>query len=135
MIINSQSFNKKDFSEDSNSKTQNNMYKKNRIWRRLIDLISGTNPILIIDEPQSVEGKQTKKAIGEFKPLFTLRYSATHRDAYNMIYILDAIDAFNRKLVKKIRVKGIEIKGTTGTHSYMYLEGIDISQKDYPKQG
>jgi type III restriction enzyme len=133
MIINSQSFNKKDFSEDSNSKTQNNMYKKTEYGRRLIDLISGTNPILIIDEPQSVEGKQTKKALNEFKPLFTLRYSATHREAYNMIYILDAIDAFNRKLVKKIRVKGIEIKGTTGTHSYMYLEGIDISQEDYPK--
>jgi len=133
MIINSQSFNKKDFGSGSDSKIQNNMYKKTEYGRRLIDLISGTNPILVIDEPQSVEGKQTKEALKGFNHLFTIRYSATHRDAYNMIYVLDAVDAFNRKLVKKIRVKGIEITGTTGTHSYLYCEGIDISTKEYPK--
>ena len=123
MIINNHAFNKKD---------TNNMYKLTERGAKLIDYISSTNPILIIDEPQSVEGKSTKLAIKDFKSLFTLRYSATHRETYNMIYRLDAVDAFNKKLVKQISVKGIDIKGTTATHSYLYLEGIDISKHHYP---
>jgi len=123
MIINNHAFNKKD---------TNNMYKVTERGAKLIDYISSTNPILIIDEPQSVEGKSTKLAIKDFKHLFTLRYSATHRETYNMVYRLDAVDAFNKKLVKQISVKGINIKGTTATHSYLYLEGIDISKHHYP---
>ena len=124
MIINNHAFNKKE---------TNNMYKVTERGAKLIDYIKGTNPIIIIDEPQSVEGKSTKLAMKDFQSLFTLRYSATHRETYNMVYRLDAVDAFNKKLVKQISVKGIDIKGTTATHSYLYLEGIDISKHHYPK--
>ena len=102
--------------------------------RRPIDVISSTNPILIIDEPQSVLGADKKNAtrqkLKEFKPLFTLLYSATHRadDIVNMVYRLDAMDAYNKKLVKKISVKGIEQKGTTATNGYLYLESIVLSE-------
>ncbi len=102
--------------------------------RKPIDVIASTNPILIIDEPQSVLGADKKNAtrekLKEFKPLFTLLYSATHRaaDIVNMIYRLDAMDAYNKKLVKKISVKGIEQKGTTATNGYVYLESIELSQ-------
>ncbi|MDC3418616.1 type III restriction-modification system endonuclease [Aquibacillus salsiterrae] len=100
--------------------------------RKPIDVIADTNPILIIDEPQSVEGPKTKESLKVFNPLFTLRYSATHREEYNKVYRLDALDAYNMKLVKKISVKGISIKGTGGTESYLYLEGIDVSDKHAP---
>jgi len=100
--------------------------------RKPIDIIASTNPILIIDEPQSVEGPKTKDALKLFNPLFTLRYSATHREDYNKVYRLDALDAYNMKLVKKISVKGISVKGTIGTESYLYLEGIDVSNKHAP---
>ncbi|MRG27763.1 type III restriction-modification system endonuclease [Laceyella tengchongensis] len=100
--------------------------------RKPIDVIASTNPILIIDEPQSVEGPKTKEALKVFNPLFTLRYSATHREDYNKVYRLDALDAYNMKLVKKISVKGISVKGTSGTESYLYLEGIDVSDKHAP---
>ena len=102
--------------------------------RRPIDVIAATNPILIIDEPQSVLGVDKKNAtrekLKEFKPLFTLLYSATHRadDIVNMVYRLDAMDAYNKKLVKKISVKGIEQKGTTATNGYLYLESIVLSE-------
>ena len=100
--------------------------------RRPIDVIARTNPILIIDEPQSVEGAKTKEALKAFNPLFTLRYSATHREEYNKIYRLDALDAYNMKLVKKIGVKGISVKGTTGTEGYLYLEEVEVSPKHPP---
>ena len=100
--------------------------------RRPIDVIAQTNPILIIDEPQSVEGKKTKEALKLFNPLFTLRYSATHREEFNKIYRLDALDAYNKKLVKKIQVKGISVKGTTGTNGYIYFEGINLNNKNKP---
>jgi type III restriction enzyme len=100
--------------------------------RRPIDVIASTNPILIIDEPQSVEGEKTKESLKLFKPLFTMRYSATHKEDYNKVYRLDALDAYNMKLVKKISVKGISVKGTSGTNSYVYLEGIDVSDKHAP---
>ena len=102
--------------------------------RRPIDVIAATNPILIIDEPQTVLGVDKKNAtrekLREFKPLFTLLYSATHRagDIVNMVYRLDAMDAYNKKLVKKISVKGIEQKGTTATNGYLYLESIVLSE-------
>ncbi len=102
--------------------------------RRPIDVIAATNPILIIDEPQSVLGADKKNAtrnrLKEFNPLFTLLYSATHRadDIVNMIYRLDAIDAYNKKLVKKISVIGIEQKGSTATNGYLYLESIELSE-------
>lgn len=91
-----------------------------------------SNPVLIIDEPQSVEGKQTKERLREFHPLLTLRYSATHKSdsIYNMIYRLDAMEAYNKRLVKKIAVKGIAESGSTATESYVYLQSINLSKAD-----
>ena len=75
--------------------------------RKPIEIIAQTNPILIIDELQSVDGDKTLKSMQDFNPLFTLRYSATHKVDYNKVYRLDALDAYNQKLIKKIQVKGI----------------------------
>ncbi len=127
MIINSQAFNAK-------GKDARRIYMKLDEFRsrRPIDIIAKTNPILIIDEPQSVEGKQTKERLKEFHPLLTLRYSATHKSdsIYNLVYRLDAIEAYNKRLVKKISVKGIARTGTTATNSYIYLESINLSKSE-----
>ncbi|MDU3489972.1 MAG: DEAD/DEAH box helicase family protein [Clostridiales bacterium] len=127
MIINSQAFN-------ARGKDARRIYMKLDEFRsrRPIDIIAKTNPILIIDEPQSVEGKQTKERLKEFQPLLTLRYSATHKSdsIYNMIYRLDAMEAYNKRLVKKIAVKGITETGSTATDSYLYLEGLNLSKGD-----
>lgn len=124
MIINSQAFNAK-------GKDARRIYMKLDEFRsrRPIDIIAKTNPVLIIDEPQSVEGKQTKERLKEFHPLVTLRYSATHKtdSIYNMIFRLDAFEAYNKKLVKKIAVKGISASGTTGTEGFVFLESINVS--------
>lgn len=100
--------------------------------RKPIDIIAQTNPILIIDEPQSVDGEKTLKSMQDFNPLFTLRYSATHKVDYNKVYRLDALDAYNKRLVKKIQVKGINLKGSTGTTGYLYLEQISLSSTKPP---
>jgi len=97
--------------------------------RRPIDVIAVNRPILILDEPQKMEGAATMEALPKFKPLFILRYSATHRTQHNRIHRLDALDAYNQKLVKKIAVRGIQTRGLAGTNAYLYLEGIDISSK------
>lgn len=125
MIINSQAFNAK--GKDARRIT---MKLDEFRSRRPIDIIAKTNPILIIDEPQSVEGKQTKENLKQFNPLMTLRYSATHKSdsIYNMIYRLDAMEAYNKRLVKKIAVKGITESGSTATESYVYLESINLSK-------
>lgn len=127
MIINSQAFN-------ARGKDARRIYMKLDEFRsrRPIDIIAKTNPILIIDEPQSVEGKQTKERLKEFNPLFMLRYSATHKadSIYNMVYRLDAMEAYNKRLVKKIAVKGITESGSTATEGYVYLEGVNLSKAD-----
>ena len=127
MIINSQAFNAK-------GKDARRIYMKLDEFRsrRPIDIIAKTNPILIIDEPQSVEGKQTKERLKEFNPLLTLRYSATHKadSIYNMVYRLDAMEAYNKRLVKKIAVKGITESGSTATEGFVYLESINLSKAD-----
>lgn len=127
MIINSQAFNAK-------GKDARRIYMKLDEFRsrRPIDIIAKTNPIMIIDEPQSVEGRQTKENLKAFNPLITLRYSATHKSdsIYNMVYRLDAMEAYNKRLVKKIAVKGITETGTTATNSYVYLESINLSKTD-----
>jgi type III restriction enzyme len=125
MIINSQAFN-------ARGKDARRIYMKLDEFRsrRPIDIIAKTNPILIIDEPQSVEGKKTKENLKQFNPLMTLRYSATHKSdsIYNMIYRLDAMEAYNKHLVKKIAVKGITESGSTATESYVYIESINLSK-------
>ncbi len=127
MIINTQAFN-------ARGKDARRIYMELDEFqsREPIDVIAQTRPILVIDEPQSVEGDKTREALKLFNPLFTLRYSATHRKEYNKVFRLDALDAYNKKLVKKINVKGITVKGSTATDSYLYLEGIDLSKKQAP---
>ena len=101
--------------------------------RRPIDVISANRPILILDEPQKMEGAQTLKSLEEFKALMVLRYSATHRTTHNKIHRLDALDAYNQKLVKRIAVRGIAVKGLAGTSGYLYLQSIEISTKRPPE--
>ena len=147
MIINSQAFNVLDKAAKdiaANAKPTKSKNSKSNAARRIymelddfnsrrpIDVIAKTNPILIIDEPQSVEGKSTKECLKQFNPLMTLRYSATHKSdsIYNMVYRLDAMEAYNKKLVKKISVKGICESGSSATEGYVYLESINLSKKD-----
>ncbi|MGS1015213.1 type III restriction-modification system endonuclease [Rhodanobacter sp. UC4450_H17] len=101
--------------------------------RKPIDVISANRPILILDEPQKMEGGKTLDSLVNFKPLFVLRYSATHKTRHNQIHRLDALDAYNQKLVKKIAVRGITMKGLAGTNAYLYLQSIDISPKKPPE--
>ncbi len=127
MIINTQAFN-------ARGKDARRIYQELDQFgtRKPIEIIAQTSPILIIDEPQSVEGEKTLQSMQDFNPLFTLRYSATHKVDYNKIYRLDALDAYNKRLVKKIQVKGISLKGSTGTNGYLYLESISLSTTKPP---
>jgi len=100
--------------------------------RRPIDVISANRPILIMDEPQKMEGAATSESLAKFKPLMVLRYSATHKTTHNKIHRLDALDAYNQKLVKKIDVRGIAVKGLAGTNAYLFLQSIEISTKKPP---
>lgn len=101
--------------------------------RRPIDVIKSVHPILIIDEPQKF-GDKTEELFKEFNPLFKIRYSATHKRGkeYNKVYRLDAIDAYNQKLVKKINVKGIEVLHDKSENTYLFLDSVDISTKHDP---
>lgn len=100
--------------------------------RRPIDVIQANRPIVILDEPQKMGGKKTKESLKEFNPLFTLNYSATHKEHHDLVYVLDALDAYKMKLVKKIEVKGFDVKNLRGTDGYMYLEKIIVSPKKPP---
>lgn len=124
MIINIQAFN-------ARGKDNRRIYDELDDFqsRRPIDVISSNRPILILDEPQKMEGKATLDALPKFNPLMVLRYSATHKTNHNKVHRLDALDAYNQKLVKKIAVRGITTKGLAGTNAYLYLESIEISKK------
>lgn len=134
MIINTQAF-ASSLKENGNSKESRIIYSERDEFgsRKPIDVISATHPILILDEPQKMGGTITQKALKNFHPLFTLNYSATHTIHHNTVYVLDALDAFNHRLVKKIEVKGFEVKNLLGTGSYLYLEQIILSPKHPPK--
>lgn len=101
--------------------------------RKPIDVIAKNRPILILDEPQKMEGKATVEKLADFNPLMILRYSATHKKEHNKVYRLDALDAYNQKLVKKIAVRGISVKGLAGTNAYLYLESIKIASTKPPE--
>ncbi len=133
MIINTQAF-ASSLKEDGRSKEALIIYSKRDEFgsRRPIDVIKANRPIIILDEPQKMAGEVTQKALKNFNPLFSLNYSATHAKHHNPIYVLDALDAFNKKLVKKIEVKGFEVKNFRGTDSYLYLEQIVLSSKKPP---
>ncbi|MDA8126574.1 MAG: DEAD/DEAH box helicase family protein [Deltaproteobacteria bacterium] len=114
-----------------NKKDINNIYQENEKTggEKPIDLIRATSPILIVDEPQSVDGGlegRGKEALGAMNPLCTLRYSATHVDKHHMIYKLDAVDAYERKLVKQIEVASAAI---VGAHNKPYVRLLSVSNK------
>lgn len=127
MIINVQAFN-------ATGKDARRIYEELDDFqsRKPIDVIKSNHPILILDEPQKMEGKKTVESLATFNPLMILRYSATHKTEHNKIHRLDALDAYNQKLVKKIAVRGITVKGLSGTNSYLYLESIQISTNQPP---
>lgn len=132
MIVNTQAF-------ASSGKDNKRIYMKLDSFRsrRPIDVISSVNPIVIVDEPQSVIGvtggkNVTRDSLGKFNPLFYINYSATHRENFNMVYRLDAVDAYQKQLVKKITVKGISVKGTTATNGYLYLQRINVFPNKSP---
>lgn len=133
MIINTQAF-ASSLKEDGKSKEARIIYSKRDEFgsRRPIDVIKANRPIIILDEPQKMGGDVTQKALKNFNPLFSLNYSATHTTQHNLIYVLDALDAFNKRLVKKIEVKGFEVKNFRGTDKYLYLEQIVLSPKKPP---
>jgi type III restriction enzyme len=127
MVINVQAFN-------ATGKDARRIYEELDDFqsRRPIDVISANRPILILDEPQKMEGGKTLDSLINFKPLMVLRYSATHKTTHNKIHRLDALDAYNQKLVKKIDVRGIAVKGLAGTNAYLFLHSIEISTKKPP---
>ena len=134
MIINTQAF-AASLKEDGRSKEARIIYSKRDEFqsRRPIDVIAANRPIIIMDEPQKMGGDVTQKALKSFNPLFTLNYSATHKERHNLIYVLDALDAYNKRLVKRIEVKGFEVKNFRGTDGYLYLESFILSPKQPPK--
>ena len=133
MIINMQAFNTS-MKEGGRSKEARIMYSERDEFgsRRPIDVISANHPIVIQDEPQKMGGKATQAGIARFKPLFLLNYSATHKEKHDMVYMLDALDAYNQRLVKRIEVKGFEVKNETGTDGYLYLQDILVSKTQAP---
>ena len=133
MIINVQAFNTS-FKEGAANKEARIIYSKRDDFqsRRPIDVIAANRPIIIMDEPQKMEGEATQKALRNFKPLFVLNYSATHKTSHNCVYALDAYDAYKQRLVKKIQVKGITVKNLLGTQSYIYFDSIILSKNHAP---
>lgn len=136
MIINMQAFNSS-MKEGASNKAARIIFDERDDFgsRRPIDVIAANNPIVIVDEPQKMgkRGSATWKGIERFNPLFTLNYSATHREKHNLVYALNALDAFNEKLVKRIEVKGFELKNMRGTDGYLYLKDIIVSKTKAPE--
>ena len=133
MIINTQAF-AASMKEGAKNKESRIIYSKRDEFasRRPIDVIAANRPIIIMDEPQKMEGEATQAALKKFNPLFTLNYSATHKTKHDTIYALDAYDAYKERLVKQIQVQGFEIKNLRGTSHYLYLDGIELSPKHPP---
>lgn len=134
MIINTQAF-ASSLKEEAVNKESRIIYSKRDEFssRRPIDIIKANRPILILDEPQKMGGAVTQKALKNFNPLFCIHYSATHKEQHNLVYVLDALDAYNKRLVKKIEVKGFEVKNFRGTEGYLYVESIILSSQHAPK--
>lgn len=134
MIINTQAFNTS-MKEEAKNKAARIIYDIRDEFqsRRPIDVISANRPIIILDEPQKMGGVATQKALKRFHPLFTLNYSATHKDAHNLIYVLDAIDAFNQRLVKKIDVIGFKIVNLQANSGYVYFDELILSTSHDPQ--
>ena len=133
MIINTQAF-AASLKEGGRSKESRIIYDKRDEFasRRPIDVIAANHPIIIMDEPQKMEGAATQAALKRFNPLFTLNYSATHKTKHDTIYALDALDAYRQRLVKRIHVKGFEVKNLRGTSGYLYLDSVELSPNKPP---
>ncbi|MDE6227429.1 MAG: DEAD/DEAH box helicase family protein [Muribaculaceae bacterium] len=133
MIINTQAF-AASLREGGRSKESRIIYSKRDEFasRRPIDVIAVNRPIIIMDEPQKMEGAATQAALKKFHPLFVLNYSATHSTKHDTVYALDALDAYREKLVKRIKVIGFEMKNLRGTNGYMYLDNIILSPNKPP---
>lgn len=133
MIINTQAF-AASMKEGARNKESRIIYSKRDEFasRRPIDVIAANRPIIIMDEPQKMEGGATQTGLKKFNPLFTLNYSATHKTKHDTVYALDAYDAYKARLVKRIQVQGFEIKNLRGTNHYLYLDGIELSPKHPP---
>lgn len=136
MIINMQAFNAS-MKEDGKNKAARIIFTERDDFgsRRPIDVIAANNPIVIVDEPQKMgkKGGATQKGIQQFNPLFVLNYSATHKERHDTVYVLDALDAFNQRLVKRIEVKGFTLKNMRGTDGYLYLKDIVVSKHRAPQ--
>lgn len=134
MIINMQAFNTS-MKENGRSKDARIIFSERDDFgsRRPIDVISASHPIMILDEPQKMGGKATQAGIRLFKPLFTLNYSATHKTKHDLVYALDALDAYNQRLVKRIEVKGFELNNMRGTDGYLYLQDVIVSKNRAPQ--
>lgn len=128
MIINIQAFNK-----NFTKKGLGNIFHRTNdklSGNKPVELIQQTNPIVIIDEPQSViNTNNAKKAVKSLNPLCLLRYSATHREKINLMYKLDAIDAYERKLVKQIEVASIT---SEDDHNTPYIKLLSVDNKKSP---
>ncbi len=133
MIINTQAF-AASLKEGGRSKESRIIYSRRDEFgsRRPIDVIAANRPIVIMDEPQKMEGEATQTGLKRFMPLFVLNYSATHKTKHNTVYALDALDAYQKKLVKRIQVKGFELKNLQGTNTYLYIDSIVLSKKEPP---
>lgn len=133
MIINAQAF-ASSLKEGARNEAARIIYSKQDSFgsRRPIDVIAANRPIVILDEPQKLSGNATQESIKLFKPLFALNYSATHKDVHNLIYVLDALDAYKKKLVKKIEVKGFELRNLRGTDGFVYVSQILLDPKKPP---
>lgn len=133
MIINAQAF-ASSLKEGAKNEAARIIYSKQDSFgsRRPIDVISANRPIVILDEPQKLGGDATQSSIKLFNPLFALHYSATHKDVHNLVYVLDALDAYRKKLVKKIEVKGFELRNLRGTDGFVYLSQILLDPKRPP---
>lgn len=133
MIINIQAFNKS-FKEGARGESLIIYSQRDDFQgRRPIDVIAKNRPIMILDEPQKMGGDATQTSLHNFNPLFVINYSATHRTQHNLVYVLDALDAYNQKLVKKIEVKGFQVKNLRGTNGYLYLQKIEVSKDKPPR--
>ena len=136
MIINMQAFNAS-MKEGAKNKAARIIFDERDEFgsRRPIDVIAANRPVVICDEPQKMgkKGSATWKGIARFKPLFVLAYSATHKEKHDLVYALDALDAYNQKLVKRIEVKGFSLKNMRGTDGYLYLKDIVVSKNRPPE--
>lgn len=131
MVINIDAF-RKSFADPDQENKANIIHRPHdrMTGAKPIEFIQQTNPIVIVDEPQSVDTTdKSKEAIASLNPMCTLRYSATHVEKHHMLYKLDSVDAYEQKLVKQIEVAGIEVKDG---HNKAYIKLISVNNKKGP---